>query len=268
MKKTNIFDDVMDYIDENIKYKYADVKKGIHTNFACTDMDFNKFLSIATRGAITLKKYFIKRRLYFVSKELVEKPDLPIIDIAYDFNYSEQSSLNRDMKNYYSKTPNEIRKSQKPLPDEKMYFKDFDVNKCEWGKRLKDSIFRVTEGDVCFQSDFDYFDEFIDATNEYGFDLNTCCMISELSERLGIPFGYLLNSCFDLMIEHHSSEDYLEPRIEKAIDCGITSDEELEKICDYFECEYYELNPFMVESYRKNVEQRTISSTQTMERLI
>lgn len=27
MKKTNIFDDVMNYIDENIKCKYTDVKK-------------------------------------------------------------------------------------------------------------------------------------------------------------------------------------------------------------------------------------------------
>lgn len=268
MKKTNIFDDVMDFIDENIKCKYTDVKNGIHTNFAYTDMDFNKFLSIATRGAITLKKYFIKRRLYFVSKALVDTPNVPIIEIAYDFNYSDQSSLNRDMKKYYSTTPNEIRKSQKPLLDEKMYFKDFDVNKCEWGKRLKDSIFRVTEGDFCFQSDFDYFNEFIVATNEFGFDLNTCCVVSELSERLGIPFGYLLNSCFDLMIEYRSSEDYMEPRIEKAIDCGITSDEELKKICDYFECEYYELDRFMVEAYRKSIEQDNTRSTQKMERLI
>lgn len=254
MKETNIFDDVMDYIDENIKCKYTDVKKGIHTNFAYTDMDFNKFLSIATQGSITLNRYFIRRKLYYVSKELVEKPTIPIVDIAYDFNYSEQSSLNRDMKKHYSITPNEIRKSGKSLPDEKMHFKDFDVNKCEWGKRLKDSIFRVTEGDVCFQSDFDYFDEFIDATNEFGFDLNTCCVISELSEHLGIPFGYLLNSCFDLMIEYHSSEDYLESRIEKAIKCGVTSDEELEKICDYFECKYYELDRFMVDAYRNNFE--------------
>lgn len=261
MKKTNIFDDVMDYIDENIKCKYADVKKGIRDKFTYNDMDFNKFLSIATRGTTTLNRYFIRRRLYFVSKELVDKPDVPIIDIAYEFNYSEQSSLNRDMKKHYSTTPNEIRKSQKPLPDEKMYFKDFDVNKCEWGKRLKDAIYMVTEADVCIMSDFDYFEQFIEATNEYGFDLTTCCAISEISERLGVPFGCLLNTCFDLMVDCHSSDDYLEPRIEKAIDCGITSDEELEKICDYFECEYYELNPFMVESYRKNVEQGTISST-------
>lgn len=253
MKETNIFDDVMDYIDENIKCKYTDVKKGIHTNFAYTDMDFNKFLSIATRGSTTLNKYFLRRKLYFVSKELVNKPNIPISDIAYEFNYSEQSSLNRDMKKHYSTTPTEIQKSRTPLPDEKMHFKDFDVNKYELGKRLKDTI-----DDCC---DLDYFEQFIEATNDYGFDFTTCCAISEISERLEIPFGYLLNTCFDLMIDCRSSEDYLEPRIEKAIDCGITSDEELEKICDYFECEYYELNPFMVESYRKNVEQRTISST-------
>ena len=253
MKETNIFDDVMDYIDENIKCKYTDVKKGIHTNFAYTDMDFNKFLSIATRGSTTLNKYFLRRKLYFVSKELVNKPNMPISDIAYEFNYSEQSSLNRDMKKHYSTTPTEIQKSRTPLPDEKMHFKDFDVNKYEWGKRLKDTI-----DDCC---DLDYFEQFIEATNDYGFDFTTCCAISEISERLEIPFGCLLNTCFDLMIDCHSSEDYLEPRIEKAIDCGITSDEELEKICDYFECEYYELNPFMVESYRKNVEEGTISST-------
>lgn len=97
MKTTNIFDDVMDYIDDNIKRKYADVKNGIYSNFAYTDMDFNKFLSIATRGATTLNKYFIRRKLYFISKELVDNPSIPIIDISYDFSYSEQSSLkNRD----------------------------------------------------------------------------------------------------------------------------------------------------------------------------
>ena len=36
MKKTNIFDDVMDYIDENIKCKYADVKKGFAINSRIT----------------------------------------------------------------------------------------------------------------------------------------------------------------------------------------------------------------------------------------
>lgn len=98
MKKTNIFDDVMDYIDENIKCKYADVKNGIRNKFTYNDMDFNKFLSITTRGTTTLNRYFIRRRLYFVSKELVNKPDVPITNIAYEFNYSEQSSLNRDKK--------------------------------------------------------------------------------------------------------------------------------------------------------------------------
>lgn len=259
MKATNIFDDVMDYIDDNIKRKYADVKNGIYSNFAYTDMDFNKFLSIATRGATTLNKYFIRRKLYFISKVLVDEPTIPIIDISYDFSYSEQSSLNRDMKKHYSTTPNEIRKSKEYLHDEKLRFSDFDVNKYEWGKRLKDAITDVTE--ICFSDGdgFHYFEQFIEATNDFGFDLTTCCAISEVSERIGVPFGCLLNTCFELMVDYHSSDDYLDPRVEKALDCGVNSDYELEKICEYYECEYYVLDRFMVDNYRKKVEQGNVS---------
>ena len=262
MKATNIFDDVMNYIDENIKCKYSDVKDGIYSNFAYTDMDFNKFLSIATRGAKTLNKYFIRRKLYYISKELVDKPDVPIIDIAYDFSYTEQSSLNRDMRKHYSTTPNEIRKSRVYLPDEKMKFEDFDVNKYEWGKRLKRAIALEIDLDypctLC-ESESDYFGQFIEATKEFGFDITTCYAISEVSERISVPFGVLLNACFDLMIEYHADPNYLEPRIEKALSCDIHSEEELERICEYFDCEYYELHPFLVETYRKDVESQNDS---------
>jgi hypothetical protein len=45
----------------------------------------------------------------------------------------------------------------------------------------------------------------------------------------------------------------LPPRVEKAIDCGISSDEELGKICDYYNCKYYDLDTFMVDAYRKQL---------------
>ena len=44
MKKTSIFDDVINYIDDNIKQKYDTLREGIHANFGYTDMDFNKFI--------------------------------------------------------------------------------------------------------------------------------------------------------------------------------------------------------------------------------
>lgn len=54
------------------------------------------------------------------------------------------------------------------------------------------------------------------------------------------------------MIDVHSQNDYISARIEKAIDCGISSEEELEKICEYYNCKYYELSETMVKEYRKH----------------
>lgn len=251
MKKTNIFDDVMDYIDDNIKLRSPELRKGIYANFGYSDMDFNKFLSIASAGKITLNTYIIRRKLFFASKELVDLQDKPIIEIAMDF-YSEQSSLNREMKKQYHITPNEVRKNHKYLPDEKLSYNDFSNSSSDFGGRLMAAIESVTEIDCCICGEFDYFETFIRATDEYGFDTATCCAISEVSERIGVPFGYLLDSCFELMIDYQSSPNYIEPRIEKAIECGIGSDKELDEICNYYNCEYYQLNSFMVDEYRKH----------------
>ena len=62
------------------------------------------------------------------------------------------------------------------------------------------------------------------------------------------------------MVDCHSSEDYLEPRIEKAIDCGITSDEELEKYAIILNVNTMSLTLYG-RIIQKNVEQGTISST-------
>lgn len=251
MKKTNIIDDVMNYIDDNIKQGYNKLKKGIQANFGYDYMDFHKFLSIITEGEISLNKYIIRRRLFFAAKELIDLPEKTIVNIALDYGYSEQSSFSRAMKNEYKVTPNQIRKSGEYLPDEKISYGDFDVQKGKWGKRLKDAITMVVDSDSCFCEDYDYFETFINATNEYHFDTSTCYAISEVSERLGIPFSDLLNTCFDMMINFHSSPDYIDPKIEKAIDCGISSDEELDEICDFYNCEYYQLNRDMVDEFKE-----------------
>jgi hypothetical protein len=85
---------------------------------------------------------------------------------------------------------------------------------------------------------------------KYGFDADTCYAISEVAERLEIPVEALIESCFDLMIDIHSSPDYLSPEVEAAVDCGISSESELKEICAYFDCKYYDLDSFMVNAYR------------------
>lgn len=250
MKKANIFDNVMNYIDEHVKSNYSEIKRGIYAASNFTDLDFSKFLSILTGGKVTLNDYFKKRKLFFASQELVEFPDKPIVDIALDYGYSEQSALSRAIKNQYGYTPNEIRKKGMRFKDEKLCFANFNPQENKYGKRLQAAINSVI-GDSCICEDYGYFETFINATDEYGFDTTTCYAISEISERIGVPFGILLNVCFETMIDIRSNDNYLDPKIEKAIDCGITSDEELEKICKYYDCEYYQLNEFMVNEYRK-----------------
>ena len=185
----------MNYIDEHAKSNFSEIKRGIYVVSNYTDLDFSKFLSVLTGGKVTLNDYFKKRKLFFASQELVDFPDKPIVDIALDYGYSEQSAFSRAIKKQYDYTPNEIRKQCKRFNDEKLHFADFNPQKNEYGKRLQATINSVV-GNSCIYEDYDYFESFINATDEYGFDTTTCCAISEISERIGVPFGILLNVCF------------------------------------------------------------------------
>lgn len=251
MQKTNIFDDVMDFIDKNAKDSYSTIKRGVYVVSTYTDMDFNKFLAVLTKGKTTLRDYFSKRKVYFAVRELVDYPEKPIIEIALEYGYSEQSAFNRAVKRQYNYTPNEIRKEKLKFVDERMHFSDFISNENEYGKRLQEVIEIMFDSNCNYVVDMDYFEYFINATDEYGFDTATCKAISEVSERIGVPFGTLLDVCYETMMDIHSNPNYIEPRIEKAIDCGIKSDEELDKICEYFNCEYYHLDRYLVERYRE-----------------
>ena len=92
---------------------------------------------------------------------------------------------------------------------------------------------------------------FFEAMSEYGYSMNTCHKIADLAEQLGIPFYALAEGCFNTMIDIRSAADFIEPDIEQAIDLGIGSYKELERICSYFECKYYELDSTMVDIYRR-----------------
>lgn len=248
MNKSNIFDRVMDFIDENIKEEYSKIKEGIYADTNYTDMQISKFMSILSNGEYTLYEYYTRRRAYFASRELVDNPEKSIAEIAQDFNYSDQTALNRKLKKQYNHTPNEIRKHRIRFDDNKLSFSSFDTSAIKIGKRLQNAIDGMIK-DNAF-SDDDYFFDFINATDEYGFDTSTCLAISEVSEKIGVPFASLLYICFDTMIEYKSSEDYVDPKNEMAIECEISLDE-MDKICEDLGCEYYNLSPDLVREYKK-----------------
>lgn len=248
MNKSNIFDRVMNFIDENIREDYSKIKEGIYAETNYTDMQISKFMSILSNGEYTLYDYYTRRRAFFASRELVDNPEKSIAEIAQDFNYSDQTALNRILKKQYNHTPKEIRKNRLIFDDNKLDFSSFDTSAIKFGKRLQNAIDGMTKDDVF--SEEDYFFDFVRATDEFGFDTSTCLAISEVSERIGIPFAYLLNICFDAMIDYKSSDNYIDPRIEMAIECDISLDE-MDKICEDLGCEYYNLSPEFVRAYKE-----------------
>lgn len=88
-------------------------------------------------------------------------------------------------------------------------------------------------------------------SDEYGFDIDTCYQIADLAERLGVPCTLLASMCFDAVIDIQSDPSYIPPDIEIAMSLGISSDEELDAICQHFKCEPYELDSFKVSLYNK-----------------
>jgi AraC-like DNA-binding protein len=245
----NVFDTVMDYIDENIHETTEAIKIGIHRATGYNSKDFGGYFQMLIPD-MSFYRYIITRKLYFAGKELYEKPDKSICEIALDYGYSEQSALNRAMKNYFDCTPNELRKGLKIIPDDKMKFSGFCEKNERTDNRLKNIIERFNEVGMLTGKSEEYLEAFERASNEYGFDADTCYAISEVAERLEIPVETLIESCFDLMADIYSSPDYLSPEVEAAIDCGISSEAELKEICSYFDCKYYDLDSFMVEAYR------------------
>lgn len=252
MNNNIILDKVLSVIDESIlldhDLDHDEIVKKIYIETKYTDQDFNKFLAVITVGKLTLGKYIRERRLYFAVQEMMNHPEKALVDIALDYGYSEQSAFTRAVSRTYRKPPAELKKSKQIIPDNRKDLENCLSDKSRLGSVLE-SI--MSDGKTIWQED-SYFESFIEATEEMGFELSTCCIISELSEKLDIPFAGLLNMFFDMMIDYHSDPNYIPAKIECAIDLGIEDSEELDSICRYYQCEYYEVTKEDVIEYRKD----------------
>lgn len=252
MNNSIILDKVLSVIDEIIlldhDVDHNDIVKKIYIETKYNDQDFNKFLAVITVGKLTLGKYIRERRLYFAVCDMMNNPKKALVDIALDYGYSEQSAFTRAVSRTYGKPPAELKKSKEEIPDNRE-----ELENCLSDKsRLESVLESIMSDDKTVWQENSYFDAFIEATEKMGFDLSTCCIISELSEKLDIPFAGLLNMCFDMMIDYHSDPNYIPAKTERAIDLGIGDSEELDSICRYYQCEYYELTEEDVTEYRKD----------------
>ena len=91
------------------------------------------------------------------------------------------------------------------------------------------------------------------AESEYGFSPDLCYDIGKIAEGLGIPMRMMIDTCFNIMADVHSDEDYIPPEYETIIDLDISSIDELNEICGFYGCRYWELDRSMVEAYHQGV---------------
>ena len=248
----NNFDKAMDYIDANIDKKIEEIKKGLVDDIRFNSNQFHYCLKILTNES--LYDYIVARKLYYVSQDLIENPEKKICDIAQDFGFSEQSALNRMIKTYYGCTPNDIRNGKVRISNDKYSLSDLVQKNND--SRI-DSIMERLEHDGYVTSfNLDYLEEIYYLAEEFCFSTDTAYQIAELAERIDVPVSSLMNACFDLRAEHQGSciGDWadLSEQDEAAIELGIKSEEELEKICKYYQCKYYDLDEWMVEKYYEN----------------
>ncbi len=246
--KQNKFDLVMDYIDANASKDVETIKKGIYNLIGYNSLTFGNCFSVLTGQ--TLFHYINERKMYFAAQSLRNDIDRSIADIALDYGYSEQSAFSRAFKLYCKVTPSEVRKGNTSISDNKYKLSSI----CNENKNSDDRLVCISKelqdtGDLSMKNW--RFWEIIDAANQTCvFDVDTCFAVFDLAERLEIPFGRLLSVCETIVIDIESDPNYLPPRIEKLIDCDISSEEELREICDYYNCKYYDLDKFMVMAYR------------------
>lgn len=238
------------HIDHNVNHK--EIVRKIYAETGYCDQDYNKFLSLISSGSLTLRDYIRKRRLYFAVCDLMNNPEKSLVDIAQEYGYSEQSAFTRAVKREYSKTPAELRKSKQEIPDNREILESYLSN----NSRL-DSIFEKLESHNLSNADWHYFENFIHATDELGFDISTCCLISELSEKLSIPFGCLLERCFEMAIEYSQDDRYQTYEIlEFMMEMEIENEDELKELCQHYNCKWYDLDFGMVKMYELGIKSK------------
>lgn len=244
MSNNNVLGMALSIIDKHIHLNHKEIARKIYAETNYCDQDYNKFIAVITSGNLTLREYIRKRRLFFAASELINNPDRAIADVSLEYGYSDQTAFARAIKREFGKTPAEVRKSKDSLPDVRKVLENYLANK----SRL-DSIIAKLERDNLSNTDWHYFENFIHATDELGFDTATCCLISELSEKLSIPFAYLIEQCFEMAIQYDVGEI-----VDAMEELQIEGQDELDALCQYYDCKWYDLTFAMVKMHQLGID--------------
>ena len=246
MHKNN-FDIVMAHIEENVNQPTAQIKKEIANLIGRHSRAFDEHFQILT--GYTLDYYIKQRRLNYAARDLVRHQEKSICDIALEYQFSDQSAFTRAIKAKYGVTPNEIRKEWLCVFEERFCFDDFT------GKKNDTEVAKLLRSmEIDAPWDVEYMLEIEQLNDRFGFDIDVCYQMADLAERLGISLQRLAEYCIQATaVEEIGLAEMKEiVRMHNIMSAwNIASEEELEAICTYYKCEYYELDQLKVYLYQK-----------------
>jgi len=248
--KSSRFDQVMAYIEVNIREDIETIKNGIYKEIGFNSNTFNNCFKVLTNT--TLFHYISQRKLYYAAWSLQNEADRSIADIAFECGYSDQTALTRAFRQYFDTTPNDIRKGKIHLADNRYRLADICKNSNQQDTRIQSILLDLENTGDLSMANWSYLMKLEQVNQEFGFDTDTLYKIAELAEALEIPVDMFIEECYNLQIDVHSDPNYLFPDEEFAINLGIHSDEELKAICEYYHCKYYDLDSNMVERFQKH----------------
>lgn len=247
-----IFNMVMDYIDECIFQQMStpDISKTMWKEMGIHSSEFNIILKVLNYTYPSLSKYIPFRRAYLALDHAIKNPKQSMQSIANFFGYADLSIFSREIKKHFGVTPSDARKQKPDNKDNKLWFTDHEEMSKNYDKEennMNEDIYEALK-----ESRIDYYIELIDNINDtYNLlDGNAIHLISQLADMYDVSVrdlgGAISNTIFDLKTSQEFS-----PKLEHCIDLGIASEKELDEICEFYSCKYYELNDFLVNHYRE-----------------
>lgn len=242
-----LFETIMECIDNNIgegerKSSRDAALRAIVKATTYTIKDIKAYFLLTTGDR--LGWYYNQRRLYYAFKQIVKDCEKPIGTIANFYGYSDCASFNHAFKQAFSVSPTKARENPELVKDNRLVYSDFQQPETE--HTVHDNSLKM-KINMAYLHDYEEY-----GTEEFGFSPSLSNEIASIAAQLGVSVYRLMDKCFDAVIDTQYEPDYLSPEVETAIDLDINSSNELEQICRYYDCKYYELNSSMVDYYRQN----------------
>lgn len=243
----NYFDIVMAHIEENITWPTNELKREIPNLIGHHSRSFDEHFKLLT--GYTLEYYIKQRRLHYAARELLVSVNKSICEIALEYQFSDQSAFTRALKTKYNMTPKEFRNDGFWPSEEPFSLRQFTEGKPK--TRIQKILQQLQVGSMMAPEEAEIWIEIDEVNKEFNLDIDTCCVIMDLAERLGVPFRVLYHACIPVIAEWQDySECIMDEDDYRSVYLGIDSEEE-RVICQYFNCEPGSLTLRLVEKYRE-----------------